>query len=82
MDMVSQIFLLHYLQAPLITILDAVGKSKYNLTANIISTIIRISSLIVLSTLKIGIYSLLISIVINILITTTYLIFKVKRQLK
>ena len=82
LKLLAPIFLLQYLQAPLITILDAIGKSKYNLTANIISTIIRISSLIVLSTLKIGIYSLLISIVINILITTTYLIFKVKRQLK
>ena len=82
LKLLAPIFLLQYLQAPLITILDAIGKSKYNLTANIISTIIRISSLIVLSTLKIGIYSLLMSIIINILITTIYLIFKVKRQLK
>ena len=82
LKVLAPIFLLQYLQAPLITTLDAIGKSKYNLTANTISTIIRISSLILLSNLNLGIYSLIITIIINILITTIYLIYKVKRQLK
>lgn len=81
LKVLAPIFLLQYLQAPLVTTLDAIGQSKYNLTANIISTVIRISSLIILSNLNLGIYSLIITIIINILITTIYLIYKVKRQL-
>lgn len=82
LKILAPVFLLQYLQAPLITTLDAIGKSNINLRANILSTIIRISSLLILSNLNLNIYSLIISIILNIIITTIYLIYKVKRQLK
>ena len=81
LKVLAPIFLLQYIQAPLITTLDAIGKSNHNLRANIISTMVRIITLIVLTHFRIGIYSLVLSIIINIIITTIYLIFKVKRDL-
>ena len=81
LKILSPIFLLQYIQAPLSSTIDAIGKSKINLYANIISTLIRTIILIILTNLKIGIYSLIISISINIIITTVYLIMKVKRLL-
>ena len=81
LKLLAPIFLLQYLQAPLITTLDALGKSKYNLIANIISTIVRISSLSLFSYLNMGIYALIFSIIINIFITTCYLIYIIKKDL-
>ena len=77
----APICILQYLEAPLSITLDAFGKSKENLKITIIGTIIRNISLIILSKLKLGIYSLIISISINIIVTTTYLIIKVKKSL-
>ena len=81
LKILSPVFLLQYIQAPLISSLDAINLSKINLYANIISTLIRTICLIILSTFKIGIYSLIISIYLNIIITTIYLIIKVKENI-
>ena len=77
----SPICLLQYIQAPLSTTLDALGKSKTNLISTILGTITRTISLIVFSYFKIGIYSLIISISLNIIITTLYQIKKVRHYL-
>lgn len=73
--------LLQYIQAPLSFCLDAMGKSIDNLKATIYGTIIRTLLLFSMSFLKIGIYNLIISISVNILIVTYYEIRKVKRYL-
>ena len=73
--------LLSYIQSPLQVVLDSINKSKINLYSMFISTITRSISLILLSHLNIGIYSLIISIIINIIITTIYLIKKVRQCL-
>ena len=77
----SPICLLQYIQAPLSTTLDALGKSKVNLISTILGTTIRTISLIIFSYFKIGIYSLIISISLNIIITTLYQIKKVRYYL-
>lgn len=77
----SPICLFQYIQSPLSTTLDALGKSKTNLISTLIGTITRTISLIIFSYLKIGIYSLIISISLNILITTFYQIKKVRYYL-
>lgn len=82
LKILSPIFLLQYIQAPLSSSIDAIGKSKINLYANIISTLSRTIILIILTNLKIGIYSYIISISINIIITTIYLFIKVKKEFK
>ena len=77
----APICLFQYIQAPLSSILDALGKSKDNLISISIGTIVRTISLIIFSYFKIGIYSLIISIGLNIIITTFYQIKKVRYYL-
>ena len=81
LKILSPICILQYIQAPLTSVLDAIGKSKDNLISTLLGTIIRSISLIIFSYLKIGIYSLIIAISINILITTSYQIKKVRLYL-
>lgn len=79
LKILAPICLLQYIQSPLSSILDALNKSKDNLIITIISTLIRTISLIVFYHL--GIYSLIISISLSILITTFYQIKKVRYYL-
>ena len=74
--------LLEYIQAPLSFSLDAIGKSKDNMKATFYGTIVRTSLLFLLSLFKIGIWSLIISISINIIVVTLYNIRKIKLYLK
>ena len=75
----APICLLQYIQAPLSSSLDAMGKSSNNLKTTIIGTIIRTSLLYTLSLLKIGIWGLIISTSINIIFTTLYNFHQVKK---
>ena len=75
----APICLLQYIESPLSSILDALNKSKDNLKITILATITRTISLIIFY--KRGIYSLIISISLNILITTFYQIKKVRYYL-
>lgn len=81
MKILAPICLLQYIQSPLSFSLDAMGKSKDNFIITTISTIIRTLSLYILSYLKIGLYSLIISITLNILFTTIYSAKKIKYYL-
>lgn len=73
--------LLQYIQSPLSFSLDAIGKSKDNMKATLYGTITRSVLLFLLSFLKIGIWSLIISTCINICVVTFYNIKKVKKYL-
>lgn len=75
----APICLLQYIQSPLSSILDALNKSKDNLISTLLGTIIRSTSLIIFS--KLGIYSLIISLSLNIIVTTFYQIKKVRYYL-
>lgn len=74
--------LLQYIQSPLAFSLDAIGKSKDNMKATLYGTLTRTILLFILSLLKIGIWGLIISTSINIIIVTFYNIFKIKKYLK
>ena len=77
----APICILEYIQAPLTTCLDAIGKSKDNLTSSIIGMTSRTILLLVLTRFKIGLWSLIISISTNIILTTLYEIKKVRTYL-
>ena len=79
MKFLAPICLIQYVQAPLLSSLDAMGKSKDSMKATTIGVIIRIVFLIILSPLKIGLWSLIISISINVIIVTLYSFKKVKK---
>ena len=79
LKILAPICLLQYIQSPLASILDALNKSKDNLKITILGTLTRTISLIIFSNR--GIYSLIISISLNVLITTFYQIKKVRHYL-
>lgn len=64
--------ILFYIEYPLITSLQALDKSRESLKITIITSIIRLISIIILSLLKIGMYSLIITIILNLLLSTYF----------
>lgn len=73
--------LFQYIQSPLTNALEAMGKSKIVMKITILSTILRVLLTYILSFLKIGLWGLVISIIINILITTYYEYITIKQYL-
>ncbi len=73
--LLSPFAILFYTEPPLINALQAINGVKESFNIVITTSIIRILSLIVFSLLKIGLYSLIITIIIN-LITSNYLYYK------
>lgn len=74
-------FLIYYIQVPLTTTLQAIGKAKESMISTLIGAIIKIIAIIILSVFKIGLYSLIIASIINILIVTIFNAFKIKKFL-
>ncbi len=70
-----------YLQAPLATSLQAMGKNKELLFINIISVLVRTLLLFLLSLLRIGIWGLILAISCNVLISTMLDTIFVRRAL-
>ena len=77
----SPIFILFSLEAPLSSFLEATNHAKNAMYDNLIGIIIKTIVLFVLSFLKIGLYSLLTSMIINILIVTIRHIVNIKKVL-
>lgn len=78
----APICLFQYIQSPLSSTLDALGKSKDAMIATLLGVITRSILLVILSLLKIGLYGLIIAISINVLVVTFYSLKKVKKYLK
>ena len=74
-------FLFYYLEAPLLSSLQALGCAKENLKISLINCLIRTVVLAILTNLSIGMYSLLIAISLNILFTIIYSSFKISKVL-
>lgn len=60
-------FVLFYLESPIISTLQAIGKSKFTMKITFFGVIIKTLAMAVLSLFKIGIYGLVISEIINII---------------
>ena len=78
----SPIFILYSLEAPLSSFLEATNHAKDVTMDNLIGIIIKTIFLFILSFFKIGLYSLLISMIINILIVTLRHIKCIKKTIK
>ncbi len=81
MRFLAPICLFQYIQAPLSASLDAMGKSKENFKATFLGTLIRTTCLFFFSLLKIGLWGLIFATSINVLFTTFYNLFQVRRAL-
>ncbi len=79
--LLSPFTLLFYIENPLVNALQALGKTKETFIITLKTSFIRILSIILFSLLKIGMYSLILSIITN-LITSTLLYYReIKRTL-
>lgn len=81
MRILAPICLFQYIQAPLSSALDAMGKSKDAMVASTLGMIIRTSLLFILSLLKIGLLGLIVAIGVNVLVVTFHNIKKVRKAL-
>lgn len=75
------IFIFYYLEAPLLSSLQALNKAKLQLKISITNFFIRTILLAVLTSLSIGMFGLLISISLNILFTVLYSVRKISQVL-
>lgn len=74
-------FVLFYLEAPLMSILQALGHAKTTMKITLIGEIIKLGSLSILCFCKIGIYSLVYSEIINIIVVVFLNIKKIRKFL-
>jgi len=78
----APVCLIQYIQSPLASSLDAIGKSKINMNTTIIGMSIRIISLLTFSAFKIGIWGLILGISISTIYITWYNYKKLYQMLK
>lgn len=77
----APICILHYIQAPISSSLQAMGKAKISMKGTLYGIIIRTILLFLLCHFKIGIWGLIIAISINIIFVTLYDLYNVKKIL-
>lgn len=77
----APICILHYIQSPISSSLQAMGKAKDAMYGTIIGMILRTSLLFILSSLKIGMWGLVIATSINIIFVTLFDFSRVKKHL-
>lgn len=74
--------LLQYIQSPLSASLQAIGKAKESMYSTLIGTIARCAALFIFSYLRIGLWGLIISIIISMILVTFYNLFKLNHFFK
>ena len=79
---IAPICLLHYIQSPISSSLQAMGSAKISMIGTLLGMIIRTISLFIFSHLKIGLWSLVIATSINIMFVTLFDLYNVRRILK
>ncbi len=78
----APIALFHYIQAPLTASLQAMGKAKEAMSGTLIGTIVRIISLFVFCQFHIGLWGLIWSSTLNMIVVTIHQYIHVKKALK
>ena len=79
---IAPICLLHYIQSPISSSLQAMNKAKISMTGTFLGMILRTITLFIFSFLHIGLWSLIIATSINIIFVTLFDYYNVKRILK
>jgi len=79
---IAPFFLLHYIQAPLTSCMQAMGKAKEAMYGTLVGSLIKTTLLIILSLTKIGLWGLVISSISNIIYVTIQHYYYVRKFLK
>ena len=82
LKVIAPIFLLYYVQGILTTCMQAMNMAKSAMMGTLMSSIVRIILLFILSYLKIGLWGLVISSLINIVLVTIHHIYFVYKKIK
>ncbi len=82
MRFLAPVCLLQYIQSPLSSSLEAMGKSKVVFISSLLGVVIRCGLLVVLSFLKIGLWGLILSISANVVMVTVYELIMIRKFLK
>lgn len=82
MRFLAPVCLLQYVQAPLSSSLEAMGKSRTVFISSLLGVFTRCVLLVVLSLFKIGLWGLIISISINVVVVTTYEAMMIRKFLR
>ena len=77
----APICLLHYIQSPISSSLQAMGKAKQAMFGTLFGMIIRTTTLIIGCNLKIGLWGLVLATSANIIFVTLFDIYKIKKTL-
>ncbi len=80
--LLSPFMILFYIQYPLANALQALGQNKKAFKISIISSILKLLSITILSFFKLGMYTLILSIMINLVITTYLYYIEINKILK
>lgn len=75
-------FILLYIQGPLSSVLQAINESKAIMYHNLIGTLLKITAIVILSKLNIGLYNFIIAMIINVTTVTILHIIEIKKKLK
>lgn len=78
----APVCLLQYIQAPLASTLDALGMSKENFTSNLAGVLTRLVMLSLFSLIKIGMWGLIFSTSLNVVVVTMMNIKQVRKKLE
>lgn len=78
----APICILHYIQSPLTSSLQAMGKAKLAMFGTLISMFLRTTLLFICSSLKIGLWGLVIATSVNIIFVTLFDLKHVRKTLK
>ena len=79
--LMAPVFLLHYIEHPILSSLQAMNKANINMKISLVNMFIRTVILAILSFLHIGMYGLLISLALNIIFTTFYSMYQLNKIL-
>lgn len=79
---IAPICLLHYIQSPISSTLQAMNSARISMMGTFIGMILRTLSLFIFSFLRIGLWSLIIATSINIIFVTLFDLYNVKKLLK
>ena len=81
MRFLAPVCLFQYIQSPLSSSLDAMGKSRDGMVATFLGVVVRSLLLVLLSLLRIGIWGLIFAVSVNVFVVTFYSLKKVRKHL-
>jgi len=82
LKVLAPIFLLQYIQSPMSSSLQAMGKAYISMKATLIGTVLKLSSLAIFSLFKIGLWPFVIAISLSIIVTSLYEANALRKVLK